>query len=105
MEWRVRELACAIYTALAPREPKAYDCMVGVYNIDAVKFSTVIAKCNMNDSHKPKAAGAQPPVQGPAYSTFPRVTTHGPRDKRCFHGKPEDWQRAPAKRTFGEKVK
>lgn len=76
-----------------------------LWNIDAMKFSALTAKGNMNDSHKPKAAGAQSPAQGPAYSTFPRVTTHGPRDKRCFHGKPEDWQRAPAKRTFGEKVK
>lgn len=99
------EFACAFGAALALREPKAYDCAVGVYEIDAVKFATVIAERNMNDPHKPKAAGAQPLDQGPAYSTFPHVTTHGPRDKRCFHGKPEDWKRAPAKRTFGGKVK
>ena len=41
----------------------------------------------------------------PAYGTFPSVDTHGPRDKRCFHGKPEDWTRVRPKRTFGGKIK
>ena len=35
------------------------------------------------------------------YSTFPVVTTHGPR---TYHGKPEDWQCVAHKRTFGGKV-
>lgn len=43
--------------------------------------------------------------ESPAYSTFAHVTTHDPRDKRCFHGKPEGWQRANVKRTFGGKIK
>jgi hypothetical protein len=36
-----------------------------------------------------------------AYSTFPVVTTHGPRS---FHRKPEDWQRVAPKRTFDGKT-
>jgi len=59
----------------------------------------------MDHSDKPEPARAQRPSPGPAYSTFPHVTTHGPRDRRCFHGKPEDWMRAPAKRTFGGKIR
>ena len=43
--------------------------------------------------------------EGPAYSTFPEVMTHGPRDQRCFHGKPEDWRRNKVKRDFGGKLK
>ena len=39
-----------------------------------------------------------------AYSTFPAVTTHGPRDQRSFHGKPEDSKRVAPKRTFGGKT-
>ena len=39
-----------------------------------------------------------------AYSTFPVVTPHVPRDPRTYHGKPEDWQRVAPKRTFGGKV-
>jgi hypothetical protein len=39
-----------------------------------------------------------------AYSTFPLVTTHGPRDQRSYHGKPEDWKRVAPKRTFGGKI-
>lgn len=39
------------------------------------------------------------------YSTFPEVTTHGPRDQRCFHGKPEDWRRNKVTRDFGGKLK
>ncbi len=38
------------------------------------------------------------------YSTFPVVTTHGPRDLRSYHGKPEDWKRVAPKRTFGGKT-
>ena len=59
----------------------------------------------MNNPDKPPVVKPPAASEGPAYSTFPHVTTHGPRDKRCFHGKPEDWQRAQAKRTFGGKVK
>lgn len=59
----------------------------------------------MNDAGKRADAGAKPPEPRPAYTTFPHVTTHGPRDRRCFHGKPEDWKRATVKRTFGGKVK
>jgi transposase len=40
-----------------------------------------------------------------AYCTFPQTATHGPRDKRCFHGKPEDWRRNKVERTFGGKLK
>ncbi len=59
----------------------------------------------MGSPDKPAAEKAQSTGQGPAYSTFPHVTTHGPRDRRCFHGKPEDWKRVQAKRSFGGKVK
>ena len=53
----------------------------------------------------PPMTDVKPPARpGPAYSTFPDVAPHGPRDKRCFHGKPEDWQRAQARRTFGGKL-
>ncbi|MBX9810689.1 MAG: hypothetical protein K2Y16_03630 [Burkholderiales bacterium] len=59
------------------------------------------------DSMQPKPAtnSMQSVRQSPAYSTFPDVATHGPRDKRCFHGKPEDWKRNNLKRTFGGKLK
>ena len=59
----------------------------------------------MGDSDRPAPASAQSMRPVPAYSTFPHVTTHGPRDTRCFHGKPEDWQRSNVKRTFGGRVK
>lgn len=59
----------------------------------------------MADAEKPPAGKTQPVGEVPAYSTFPHVTTHGPRDRRCFHGKPEDWQRTNVKRTFGGKIK
>lgn len=59
----------------------------------------------MSNPDKPAADKTQSASQVPAYSTFPHVTTHGPRDKRCFHGKPEDWQCAKLKRAFGGKVK
>ena len=39
-----------------------------------------------------------------AYSTFPVVTIHSPRDQRSYHGKPEDWKRVAPKRTFGEET-
>ena len=39
-----------------------------------------------------------------AYSTFPVVTPHVPRDPRSYHGKPEDWKRVAPKRTFGGKI-
>ena len=51
---------------------------------------------------KPQASSV--PAGKTAYSTFPVVTTHGPRDPRSFHGKPEDWQRVAPKRTFGGKT-
>jgi hypothetical protein len=47
---------------------------------------------------RPDAAGKT------AYGTFPLVTTHGPRDPRSYHGKPEDWKRVAPKRTFGGKI-
>ncbi len=59
----------------------------------------------MSNPDKPMTGKAQSTSKGPAYSTFPHVTTHGPRDRRCFHGKPEDWKRLNVKRTFGGKVK
>jgi hypothetical protein len=59
----------------------------------------------MNNPDKSPDIGLQSASRSPAYSTFPHVTTHGPRDKRCFHGKPEDWKRVNVKRTFGGKVK
>jgi hypothetical protein len=55
----------------------------------------------------PQPDEPQPPSNAAgktAYSTFPLVTTHGPRDARSYHGKPEDWKRAAPKRTFGGKV-
>ncbi|MDP2239405.1 MAG: hypothetical protein Q8K18_04475 [Burkholderiales bacterium] len=59
----------------------------------------------MTDKDKPATDVKQPARQSPAYSTFPETTTHGPRDKRCYHGKPEDWKRNNLKRTFGGKIK
>lgn len=59
----------------------------------------------MADKDKSTTDGKQPARQSPAYSTFPEAATHGPRDKRCFHGKPEDWQRNRPQRTFGGKLK
>lgn len=59
----------------------------------------------MADMDKPTTDSVQSVRQRPAYSTFPDVATHGPRDKRCFHGKPEDWKRNNLKRTFGGKLK
>ena len=59
----------------------------------------------MDNPDRTTTAKAQSTSQAPAYSTFPHVTAHGPRDKRCFHGKPEDWKRSNVKRTFGGKVK
>lgn len=50
-------------------------------------------------------SGAARPLQAPAYGTFPHVTTHGPRERRSFHRKPEDWKRLTVRRTFGGKVK
>lgn len=73
--------------------------------MDAAKFAINVRAHDMGNPDKPASEKAQSTSGGPAYSTFPRVTTHGPRDKRCFHGKPEDWKRAQAKRTFGGKVK
>ncbi len=43
--------------------------------------------------------------EAPAYSTFPHTATHGASDKRCYHGKPEDWKRNKVERSFGGKVK
>ncbi len=43
--------------------------------------------------------------EAPAYSTFPHTATHGASDKRCYHGKPEDWKRNKVERRFGGKVK
>ena len=34
------------------------------------------------------------------YHTYPITTMHGPKDKSCFHGKPEDWKRIGVKRNF-----
>jgi len=51
-------------------------------------------------SSRESAATARTP-----YGTFPEVATHGPRDPRCFHGKPEDWRRNKVKRDFGGKLK
>jgi hypothetical protein len=59
----------------------------------------------MAHTEKPPTETAQSLSEHPAYSTFPHVTTHGPRDRRCFHGKAEDWQRTKVKRTFGGKIK
>lgn len=60
----------------------------------------------MSTEEKSKAAPPAPPgAQKTPYSTFPHVSTHGPRDIRCFHGKPEDWKRSNVKRTFGGEVK
>lgn len=52
----------------------------------------------------PAKAPATDTEAGSAYSTFPEVATHGPRDKRCFHGKPEDWARNKIRRDFGGKL-
>jgi len=43
--------------------------------------------------------------EAPTYSTFPHTATHGASDKRCYHGKPEDWKRNKVERNFGGKVK
>lgn len=59
----------------------------------------------MTDSMQSKLTTDMSVRQSLAYSTFPDVATHGPRDKRCFHGKPEDWKRNNLKRTFGGKLK
>lgn len=59
----------------------------------------------MADSEKPAGDSMGQAAGRPAYSTFPDVATHGPRDKRCFHGKPEDWKRNDLKRSFGGKIK
>jgi hypothetical protein len=37
------------------------------------------------------------------YHTYPVTTTHGPKDKSCYHGKPEDWKRMGIKRVFNNK--
>ena len=59
----------------------------------------------MADSDKNAKPRITPGTAGKtAYSTFPVVTTHSPRDQRSFHGKPEDWQRVAPKRTFGGKI-
>ena len=36
------------------------------------------------------------------YHTYPVTTTHGPKDKSCYHGRPEDWKRVGVKRSFGK---
>ena len=36
------------------------------------------------------------------YHTYPVTTTHGPKDKSCYHGRPEDWKRMGIKRSFGK---
>jgi len=59
----------------------------------------------MNKPDKSPDIGLQTASRRPVYSTYPHVTTHEPRGQRCFHGTPEDWQRANVKRTFGGKVK
>ena len=58
----------------------------------------------MADSDKNAKPQITPGTAGKtAYSTFPVVSTNGPRDQRSFHGKPEDWKRVAPKRTFGGK--
>lgn len=61
-----------------------------------------------NDSRQTAHGGTGKPAgTSPAtpYSTFPETATHGPRDKRCFHGKPGDWARNRVQRTFGGKTR
>jgi hypothetical protein len=54
---------------------------------------------------QPGKARAKDKEDALAYSTFPHVATNGASNKRCYHGKPADWERNPVKRNFGAKGK
>lgn len=58
----------------------------------------------MNENRKPDTSSDGGEKRG-TYDTFPCTTTHGPHDKRSYHGKPEDWARNNVKRDFGGKLK
>jgi hypothetical protein len=79
--------------------------LVDARKTTAVKSGSGTMEQHMSNADKSAAGKPQPAGRVPAYSTFPHVTTHGPRDTRCFHGKPEDWKRSNVRRTFGGKVK
>lgn len=79
----------------------AYD--LCVYRAGRPEIATAMSE--RKEDFAPVSGGVRSIKPRSPYSTFPHVTTHGPADKRCFHGKPEDWKRMAVKRTFGSRVK
>ena len=55
----------------------------------------------MSENQRQSQENKSPTHEG--YHTYPVTTTHGPKNKSCFHGKPEDWKRIGVKRSFKAK--